>query len=107
MMEQKDIRNMRRDSLLRETVATFLQEITEEGLFISLADMRPQGKGRTFIAYCSVFPETEQERTFKFLQRKEHACRDYLKEKTALRDIPFIRFKPVGALPFEAKEKEE
>ena len=106
MNEQSAIRRQRRLSVLRDAISEFLRSVSEEGIFISLVDLRTHSSGSTASVYCSVFPETARERTYAFLRRQESVCKSYLKHHTSLRDVPTIRFKPAESIPFESAEKE-
>ena len=102
MSDQRHIRSERRLSLLKTALSHFLLERAQEGIFISLFDLRSNASGHTITVYCSIFPEEAKQRTLAFLKRQERACKAYLKENTALRSIPTIRFVSAERIPFEA-----
>ena len=67
------------------------REVTPQSLItVTRADISPDLKKITI--FVSVLPESHAEEAMRFLKRQRTDFHDFLKEKTALRNVPTVDF---------------
>ena len=91
-MQKNPFRTGRAHTVLHQAIAQFLKEYANDEPFITISYIDLNKSGMTVTVYCSVFPKDEQEQALTFLKRKELHCREYLRQHTALRIAPTVRF---------------
>lgn len=91
-MQKNPFRTGRAHTVLHQAIAQFLKEHANDDPLITISYIDLNKSGTTVTVYCSVFPKEGQEQALTFLKRKESDCRQYLKQHTALRIAPTVRF---------------
>lgn len=78
--------------ILRELVATYLEQESNRTSMVTVTRTELSHDKRTVTFLVSVFPEAMEEVALAFLNRKRSECRDYIKKHARLKRIPFIQF---------------
>ena len=80
------------DDLLRDLAGDFINRQSNRISLITptrVVTSNDFGKATIFV---SVFPDSEEENALNFLKRARSELRDYLKEHSKLRIVPFVDF---------------
>lgn len=77
-------------SILKETIAKFLNSHSTGHSLITVTDCTLSDDLKKVTAYISVFPDKDEESALNFAKRKRTEIRDYIKENTQMRTIPYV-----------------
>ena len=91
-MIEKGDRRGRAVSIISQTIAKFLLEEMSGDSLITITRVELNKSGHTAHVFCSVFPDDKVDIIFNLLKRSENNCKQYLKDKSNLRNVPIIRF---------------
>lgn len=88
----QDLHEQRMQNNLKALAAKYISEVSNRQSLITVTDvvMSDAGKKATFLV--SVFPEDKELVALDFLTRKKDECRDFIKDHSRMRILPYVAF---------------
>ncbi|MBI2023406.1 30S ribosome-binding factor RbfA [Candidatus Giovannonibacteria bacterium] len=92
--------NERFISFLKRELAYFLERdfVRDEGVFLSVTDVRLTSAGDMANIFVSVFPKEKTAEVARSLKKSEKEARKYISSKLKSRKIPKINFLPDNSM---------
>lgn len=87
-----NIKDERTTELIKNIAAEFLQRESNPESLITVTDATFSERAKSATVFFTVFPEDKEESALSFAKRKRTEFREYFKEKTRTRIIPFFDF---------------
>jgi ribosome-binding factor A len=92
-MEKNNIdKSTRITEIIQHAAADYIQRESNSNSMITVTNVALSPDFQKATIFVTVFPEDKEDPAIEFLRRNLHEFRDYLNEKTRLRNAPWLSF---------------